>query len=371
VLLALVAVGFRGSRDPLENLLVLTVWTLLWVGLSLACLVFGNLWRPIDPWSGPVRLARRSLGLRGGIGLTRLGVWPATLGYLAFAWFEIVSLAPTDPAVLACAVAGYWLVVFVRALLEGEDWLPRGETFSVYFGFISRIAPLWTQTAGDRVHHFAGAPGTQILAMPPLTLSAAAFVALVLASVSFDGLHETFWWLARIGVNPLEFPGRSAVVVPNTLGLLAAWPLTLGLILGAVALGRALAGRRGRFWDDAGPWMLSFLPIAAGYHAAHYLVALLTDGQFAIAALDDPFERGWNLLGLPEHWVSFGFLADRAGAVRVWALQLAMILGAHILAVLLSLRLACGNTLLHLPMTALMVLYTVLGLWLLSTATGA
>ena len=65
----------------------------------------------------------------------------------------------------------------------------------------------------------AGLPGAQILAMPPLTPSAAAFVALVLASVSFDGLADTFWWLACIGVNPLEFPGRSAVVVPNTLGL--------------------------------------------------------------------------------------------------------------------------------------------------------
>jgi hypothetical protein len=217
----------------------------------------------------------------------------------------------------------------------------------------------------------AGPPGVQVLAMPPLSPAAAAFVALVLASVSFDGLSDTFRWLALIGVNPLEFPGRSAVVLPNTLGLLAAWPLTLGLILGAVALGRRLAKRPGAFWGDAGPWMLSFLPIAAGYHAAHYLVALLTDGQYAIAALNDPFGRGWALLGLPEHWVSFGFLATRAGVTLVWTLQVALILGAHVLAVLLGLRLAAGSALLHLPMTVLMVLYTVFGLWLLSAATGA
>ena len=40
------------------------------------------------------------------------------------------------------------------------------------------------------------------------------------------------------------------------------------------------------------------------------------------------------------------------------------------LAVLLSLRLAGRGRVAHLPMTALMVLYTVFGLWLLSTATA-
>jgi hypothetical protein len=371
VLAALLATGVWGSRDPLANPLTLGFWTLFWVGLSLACLLLGDLWRPINPWSGPVAAARRGLGLTGSIGLARLGAWPAALGYLLFAWFEIVSLAPADPAVLARALFGYWLVVFLLAVLEGEDWLAEGEAFHLYFGFVGRIAPFWTERAGARLRHMAGPPGVQVLAMPPLTPAVAAFVALVLASVSFDGLKDTFWWLARIGVNPLEFPGRSAVTLPNTLGLLAAWPLTLGLILGAVALGRRLAGRRGQFWADAGPWMLSFLPIAAGYHAAHYLVALLTDGQFAIAALNDPFGRGWSLLGLPEHWVSFGFLSDRAGATLVWTLQVALILAAHVLAVLLALRLAGGSPLLHLPMTALMVLYTIFGLWLLSTPTGA
>ena len=193
--------------------------------------------------------------------------------------------------------------------------------------------------------------------------------------MSFDGLHDTFWWLARIGVNPLEFPGRSAVAGVNTAGLLLAWPLTAGLILAAIALGRRLAGRRAPFWDDAGPWFLSFLPIAAGYHAAHYLVALLTDGQYAIAALNDPLGRGWSLFGLPHHWVSFGFLGDRGGVTAIWNAQFALILGAHLLAVLLGFRLAARQGLAgfraHLPMTVLMVLYTVLGLWLLAAPTGA
>ena len=135
-----------------------------------------------------------------------------------------------------------------------------------------------------------GPPGAQIVAMPALGPGAAAFVALMLASVSFDGLRDTFRWLAFLGINPLEFPGRSAVVRANTLGLAR----RLGAdrspsILAAIALGRRLAGaRRGRFWAEAGPAMLAFLPIAAGYHAAHYLTALLGGGQYLIAALNDP-----------------------------------------------------------------------------------
>jgi hypothetical protein len=370
--LALVASGFLGSRDPLANPLTLGFWTLLWVGLSLACMVAGDLWRPVDPWSGPVRSLRRWLGLTGSVGLARLGLWPAVLGYLLLAWFEIVSVAPDDPAVLARALLAYWLVILGLALAEGEDWLRRGEALTVYFGFVARIAPFWTEAEGARVRHFAGPPGAQILRMPPLAPSGAAFVTLVLASVSFDGLKHTFWWLARIGVNPLEFPGRSAVVLPSTLGLVAAWALTAGLILGAVAWGRWLASRRAPFWTEAGPWLLSFLPIAAGYHAAHYLVALLTDGQYAVAALGDPFGRGWNLFGLPHHWVSFGFLQDRGSVVAIWNAQFAIILGAHLLAVLLSLRLAAGTPArAHLPMTGLMVLYTMLGLWLLAAPVAA
>ena len=43
--------------------------------------------------------------------------------------------------------------------------------------------------------------------------------------------------------------------------------------------------------------MLSFLAIAAGYHAAHYLVMLLTAGQYTLAALNDPLFTGESWLG--------------------------------------------------------------------------
>jgi len=367
--LGLVAIGVLGPRDPLGNLLSLTVWTFLAVGLALASMALGNLWAAIDPWSGPATLLRRRLGLTGSVGLARLGHLPAIVGLFGLAWFEIVAPAPDDPAVLARVVLGYWLLYLALATAEGPAWLATGEALSLWFGFVARIAPLWRRPADGRL--MLGPPGAQILAMPPLGPGAIGFVTLMLAAVGFDGLRATFWWLGRIGVNPLEFPGRSAVVGVNTLGLAAAWALTAASILGAVALGRRLAPAPGRFRDEAGPALLAFLPIAAGYHAAHCLVALLGNGQYLVAALDDPLGRGWSLLGLPHHWVSFGFASDPASVAAIWNAQFALILGAHLLAVLLGLRLAGPRPrLAHLPMTALMVAYTVFGLWLLSAATG-
>jgi hypothetical protein len=363
--LGLVFVGLFGERDPMHNLMTLVFWTGVWIVVPLGSMLMGNLWRPLNPWTGPVRIARTLLGRIGGVGLRRLGHWPAVLGYAGFVWFQMVSLYPDDPAVLAKIALAYWAVVFVLAVMEGEDWLGHGEFLTVLFGLIAKVAPLWQEPDGTRARMMLGWPGTQVLRMPPLTPSAVVFVSLALAALTFDGLMETFWWQALIGENPLEPTGRSAVMIENTVGLIAVWVLTLGLILGAILLGRRVGGG-----FATGPVMLSFLAIAAGYHAAHYLVMLLTAGQYTIAALNDPLFTGESWLGLPPYYVSYGFLTDPAVMPLIYGAQFAAILGAHLLAVMLVLKLAGqrARAVAHLPMTVLMVAYTVLGLWLLSTA---
>lgn len=363
--LGLVFVGWYGSRDPMHNLMTLVFWTGIWIALPLGSLLFGHLWRPINPWTGPVRIARLLLGRQGGIGLSRLGHLPALAGYGGFVWFQIVSMSPDDPAVLATVALAYWAVILALAILEGEDWLEQGEFLTVLMGYLARIAPLWLEFRGTRARLMLGWPGAQVLRMAPLGPSAIAFVTMALAALTFDGLAETFWWLGLIGENPLEPTGRSAVMGVNTLGLLAVWALTAGTILGAIRLGQRLGGG-----FATGPVMLSFLAIAAGYHAAHYFVTLLTAGQYTLAALNDPLFRGDSYLGLSEFFVSFGFLTDPTLMPAIYGTQFAAILLAHLLAVFLTLKLAGPATraLSHLPMTALMVGYTSLGLWLLSTA---
>ena len=56
----------------------------------------------------------------------------------------------------------------------------------------------------------------------------------------------------------------------------------------------------------------------------------------------------------------------------IWNAQFALVLGAHVLALILSIRAAPDwPWRAHLPMTALMVALTTLGLWLLASPTGA
>lgn len=370
-LFALILVGYYGSRDPMHNLMTLVFWTGVWIALPLACLIFGNLWHALNPWTAPVRITRTLLARTGNIGLSRFGFWPAVVGYAGFAWFQIISVSPDDPAVLAQLALFYWLVIFGLAVAEGEEWLQQGEFLTVFFGYIAKIAPLWLDLSANRTRLYAGWPGTQVLGMPALSPSAIAFVTLALAVLTFDGLSETFWWLGLIGQNPLEFSGRSAVMWVNTAGLVSVWAFTAAIILGVLKLSRAIGG----VGFSTGPMMLSFLAIAAGYHAAHHLVSLLTTGQYTLAALNDPLFRGDSLLGMPMAYVSFGFLSDARSMSAIYAAQFIAILGAHLLAVVLTLkgtaRNGVTNAAAHLPMTALMVAYTVLGLWLMSTARGA
>ena len=366
VFLALVFIGFFGARDPMHNLMTLVFWTGIWIIVPLSSMIFGNVWRPINPWTAPVQITRTLLNRTGRIGLSRFGHWPAVVFFAGFIWFQLVSLRPDDPFVLAAVALAYWLTVFAIAVAEGEEWLQKGEFLTVLMGYLARVAPFWLEIEGNRARMMYGWPGAQVLRMPPLGLSEIAFVTLALAGLTFDGLGETFWWLGIIGENPLEPTGRSAVMLDNTLGLAGTWALTAASILTVIGIGRAMGGPG----FSAGPVMLSFLAIAAGYHAAHYIMVLLTTGQYTLAALNDPFFQGDSLLGLPPFYVSFGFLTDPQVMPLIYGLQFAAILGAHLLAVLLALRLVGTEVraVAHLPMTALMVGYTIMGLWLLSTA---
>ena len=375
VLAILVAAGWLGSRDPLSNPLPLVVWTLFWIGLTMATGVFGNLFDWLDPWRGPARLFGRAGERPVSAWLGRLGYTPAIVQFAAFAWFELIYPAPDDPARLAWAVSIYWLVNFAGVLAVGHDpWTRHCEPFSVFFRIVSKLAILERSEGRLRLC----LPGGKLAAVEPLPLSGALFLLLVLGSVSFDGLMRTFAWLGTIGVNPLEFPGRSAVMVENTAGLVLVPAAFAAAFFVSVWAGEKLSGEPVPLAHAAGTLVWSIAPIALAYHFAHYLIALLVNGQYALAAISDPFSRGWNLFGTADNYISAGLVMGPGAAWVLWNLQAAAIVGAHVLAVILahmlserlhgSSRTAARS---QIPLTILMILYTVLGLWLLATPTGA
>ncbi len=376
VLVVLIVAGYLGSRDPLTNPLPLIVWTIWWVGVTLAQALFGNLWRYLNPWVAPYRLVRNALGLRTAPFVYRLGYWPAIIGFGAFAWFELVHPAPDDPAILAQTVIVYSVVTWIGMALFGEQaWLARGEAFSVFFSLIARIAPVQSEPMATGRRQFnVTLPGRALIELPPLPPSGILFVLLTLATVSFDGLSKTFWWLALGGINPLEFPGRSAVMAFNSLGLAALWVALNAVFLFCIGIGRALAGTHEPFWPRAGALAASILPISIGYQFAHYLTSFLVNIQYAAVAATDPFTRGWFGADERMHAVTTSFLSNHAGVTVIWNLQAAGIVLGHVVAVLvahmLTLRRQSGGREVlasQAPLAVLMVAYTLFGLWLLST----
>ena len=373
----LVAIGLLGPHDPLTNLLPLTVWTMLWVGLTVLTALVGDVWRWLNPWVAPWRLALR-LGLAAKAPprwIGRLGLWPAVAWLLAVGWFELVHVTPADPGLLARVVLAYWLLTFALMLAAGEAWLGQGEFLSVFYRFIGRLAPLAFEEGRLRL----ALPGARVLTAPPLPLSGVAFVSVALATVTFDGLARTFAWLDLIGINPLEFPGRSAVIGVNTAGYAAACAAMTAAFAGAVLIGRRLAPAPGPARVELGALALTLLPIALAYHLSHYLTVLLVNGQYWWAALGDPLGRGWALASYDSHDVTTSFFYEH-GAVRlIWTAQAGTVIAGHLLAVLLAhltaLRLHRGDrraaARAQAPLAVLMVLYTLLGLWLLATPTGA
>ena len=379
VLAALLAAGILGSRDPLKNPLPLTIWTVWWVGIALLHAVIGNIWALINPWIGPYRLLDRLTG--GWLSKAQLpyphwlGYFPAILFFAGFAWFELVYPAPDDPERLAIAVGCYWLAAFAGMLLFGyERWAGRAEPFSIFFRLIAGLSPVVVGPAhGGRCAVALALPAAALLDRPPRSLSGTFVVLLTLSAVSFDGLSKTFWWLALGDINPLEFPGRSAVMARNTVGLV----LTFGVVTvgytAAIGIGAMLAGQREPLKPALGAFVYALLPISLAFHFSHYLTALLVDGQYAVIAASEPFGTGQDLLGLADAHVTTSFLNTYSGVRAIWNVQTAAIVLGHVAAVLLAHALAlrrCGErraaALSQAPLAILMVLYTVFGLWLLS-----
>lgn len=377
---AFVILGTIGPRDPLANILPPMIWTGWWIVMFSVIGLAGNLWLYLNPWTGPYRLVFGRFPEP----LVRLpdwlGVWPGVCVFLAFSAFYTIDPAPTDPDRLALVVACYWLLTFAgMAVFGGADWIKRGEAFSILFSLVARVSPL-----GDWSRPAVGFAGWDLAPAVPLAAGLGFFSLAVLGVGSFDGLKETFWWLDQIGVNPLEFPGRTAVMGSSALGLALAVAALTGVFSSAVWMGGRIA-RLGSPGAEQVPFARLFcsfaptvLPIALGYHMSHFYIAFLVDGQYLLAAIGDPLATGANFLGLADIHITTGFLNTPDSVRAIWLTQLVFVVAGHVLSVLASHRVAMGvfgdprrAALSQIPLGLFMVLYTLFGLWLLAAPRGA
>ena len=368
------AAALVGDTDPYENLAPTWIYVVFWLGLPLLSVLLGNVWRALSPWralaDGFVCVWERTG--RTAAPLTTypdgLGRWPAAVVLLAFGALELAYADPASPRALAFAVALYTYVTLFGMLAFGrERWTESGEGFAVGFAFLARAAPL--HVAGGRVAvrwPLTGLAGAE--RVPGST----AVLSVMLGTVLFDGYSRTTTWqdlLAEIeGPFLIERPGIGELLVTATgLGGLVVATVLVGLAFtAACALARSMVDAPRSLVPE---FLLSLVPIAFAYVVAHYFTLFVIQGQFVIPLLSDPLGRDWDVLGTSD------FLPNLTpfSPTTVWYVQVGALVAGHVAGLAVAhdraidvfedRRDALRS---QYAMLALMVLYTVGGLWVLS-----
>jgi hypothetical protein len=381
LLVLVIVAGFAGSQNALSNFAPTFVFITFWVGLAFASALFGDVFRALNPWRALGRAAGwirfRARGRERGLGLPRrayperVGVWPAVAGLLVFTWIELVSGWSEQPRTVALLVAVYTAAMLAGQAAYGvEPWNGRAEAFSVYFNLLSRIAPFETRDRIVGVRPLLG--GLPRLRILPGTI---AFVAVMIGTVTFDGLSQGSAWAAIR--TPLEdaftaigLGVEGAQDVAATIGLVAC----VALVAAFYAIGSRSAHRLAPSLSAERlrrGFVHSLVPIALVYVAAHYLTFLLFEGQGIAYLLSDPLGRGWDLFGTASAAVDYGLISQN----EAWYAQVACVVAGHVAALMLAhdraltlygqARAAARS---QYAMLAIMVGFTTLALWLLAQA---
>jgi hypothetical protein len=350
VLGVVLAATFLGPPEPLRNLGLLVVWVGWWAGYTMSTYLVADTWALLNPWrtlAGLVPSPRRAYP-------ASAGAWPSVAGLLVLVWLEVVSPVADDPRALGVVVFAYSLVTVAGAVRYGDEWFARGDPVARVFRLYGRLAPLQRTDEGLSLS-FPGAA----LARDPEALPGddVAFVVALLWVTSYDGLASTAPWnavvraVAGVGVPPL-----AVHLVAVVAGFAAA--------LGTYRLAARLARRTADTYvtaDFVARWFApSLLPIAAGYHLAHFLdyFAGLAPA-LAVVALDPASPP----VALPTL------------VVPPWygSIQLAFVVLGHVLAVWIaharSFDLFAGRlqpVRSQYPFVGVMVAYTVSSLWIVS-----
>ncbi len=366
--------ALAGTADPLMNLAPTLVWIIWWIGLSLVVACIGNLWPVLDPWRTLFELidsAACRLGRTHGIALNlpwplALGAWPAVALLLLWSWLEVVYPIATVPYRLGCAMLIWSAITLSGMIVFGrEAWQRHGDMFAIYFATLGRMAPL---ARGATAHTLTlRVPGTALCsAGDAIPSGMSGFIIAMLSTVLFDGLHGGQAWLLLEQALKRSVPQWVDVngYFAGTVGLAGAWLIFFAAYrLTCVVTARVASAASPVPW--AQHFAFTLVPIAVAYNIAHNFSALLIQGQNALALISDPFGWRWNLFGTANLRVNIGLI----DAQVTWYVAISAIVIGHVIAVWLAHRVALRETgstrraaLASLPLTLLMIVYTVISL---------
>jgi len=378
--------GLRGTEAPDRNFALTFLFVTCWLGFPFFSAIFGDLFRPFNPWRAIGRAAGGAFAKLAGERPAhlaypeRLGRWPAAVGLLAFVWIEVVygrtSIVSVDIEPHAVAVAALVYSIYTLAMMAVfgvEKWCDRGEAFSVYFGMFGRLGIFGAREGRlYRRRPFSAATGWATVP------GSAAVVIASIAATSFDGaqdgafkdaIEKTFEWLTDRGMAL-----TTGLRLTDTIFML----LTFAAVAAVYMLGvRGMRTVRGApsFKQLRAGFAHTLIPIALAYLVAHYFSFFVFQEQAQFGyLLSDPLGTGHtDLFGTVANEVDYKLLSANA----IWYVQVAALVIGHVI----GLMLAHDRALVYWPdyrkatasqywMLAVMVAFTCFGLYLLSVANG-
>lgn len=346
-----------GGKDDANNPVPYVVYVWLWVGLALLSMVFGPIWRVLNPirWLHRGILVTARVSADFSLARYRAGYWPAALGLFAFTWLELIAPDNDTLPVLRVAILGFILISLVLALVFGRDYLDTGDPFEAWSGLFGTLSPLGRREDRRWVLRTPLHGPNQLASKPGLLATAS----VMLGGTAYDGFSGETWWYTFVQSSAL--PAR----LWETAALLAICLVVAGSLYAAAALSASLAHVPLR--GVATRFAPSLLPIAAGYLVAHYWSLWVFEGVNGLARLSDPLGTGANWLGTAGVKPSYALIEP----TLVATIQMVSIVTGHLLGVVLAHERAVtlfprrAAVIGQIPLLVLMVFYTVGGLTLL------
>ncbi|WP_416841543.1 hypothetical protein [Haloferax sp. DFSO52] len=352
----IVYLGYTGPQVPTVSFAIIVVFAGLRAGYTMFTYLVTDTWRVLNPWrtiasalpNGFVEYPRR------------LGRWPAVAGILALVWVETAVGVTRQPSILATVLVGYSIVTILGALAVGVDvWFDKADPVSVFLHFYGRVAPIRVTDDGLSVR----LPGMRLVTDDEVSTVADVAVAVVLVwELTFSGFVTT-----EQGASVIEAVAGAGV--PPLLVYVLVYLGGFGAFLGLFLLAARITVRRIETFEPPHALAVRFAPsllaIAAGYHLAHYFGFFVSLSPMLVGALSTPLSPPANpvVLTLPA-W--FG------------GLNVAFVLAGHLLAVWVAhsqayrtfpSRMQAVRS--QFPFVAVMILYTILSLWLISLPTAS
>lgn len=343
------------------NVAPVTIYVMVWVAIPIMSAFTGDVWKAINPY--------RTVGLlfpeRTNHEAPR-HQWVAVATLFGFLVLELAHPSGDTPSVIGWAMVLYSVLMIGGMVRFGRIWLDRADGFDALFALIAAIAPFAKDDAGNlRIRRpLSGLSDVDVLPGTSMVILT------VLGGTSFDGFSESPMFTDIVGrpVGWEAFP-------PKLIGLILM--IAIATILYWIGARRTAAVTGAEHNEAADLFAPSLVPIVWAYVIAHYAQLLVDQSQSFVHRLSNPYGR-FDIDGNPTTDL-FGTASNSVDLnvidvdLIAWIQALSIVVG-HVLAVVYAHDLAVSRfsnrdaARSQQTMLLVMVVYSVVGLWLLFSA---